>query len=47
MSACPFSNGYETVVLTESARMVLKPDGEIRIALCHGQGGMPADSLQE
>jgi hypothetical protein len=31
----------------ESARMVLKPAGEIRIALCHGQGGMPADSLQE
>jgi hypothetical protein len=31
----------------ESARMVLKPDAEIRIALCHGQGGMPADSLQE
>jgi hypothetical protein len=31
----------------ESARMVLKPDGEIRVALCHGQGGMPADSLEE
>lgn len=31
----------------ESAKMVLKPDGEIRVALCLGQGGMPADSLQE
>ena len=31
----------------KSASSVLKPTGEIRIALCHGQGGMPAESLQE
>ncbi len=31
----------------KSASSVLKPSGEIRIALCHGQGGMPADSLQD
>jgi hypothetical protein len=31
----------------ESAIMVLKPDGEIRVSLCHGQGGLPADSLEE
>jgi hypothetical protein len=31
----------------KSASSVLKPTGEIRIALCHGQGGMPADSLEE
>lgn len=31
----------------KSASSVLKSSGEIRIALCHGQGGMPADSLEE
>jgi hypothetical protein len=31
----------------KSAGSVLKPTGEIRIALCHGQGGMPADSIEE
>jgi hypothetical protein len=31
----------------KSAASVLKPDGEIRVALCHGQGGVPSDDLQE
>jgi hypothetical protein len=31
----------------QSASTVLKPDGEIRVALCHGQGGMPVDTIQE
>lgn len=31
----------------KSASSVLNPSGEIRIALCHGQGGMPADSLED
>lgn len=31
----------------KSASSVLKPTGEIRIALCLGQGGMPAASLDE
>lgn len=30
-----------------SASAVLKRDGEIRIALCEGQGGMPCESLEE
>ena len=31
----------------KSAATVLKPNGEIRVALCHGQGGMPSADLQE
>jgi len=31
----------------KSAGSVLKDSGEIRVALCDGQGGMPADTLQE
>jgi hypothetical protein len=31
----------------QSACSVLKPCGEIRVALCHGQGGMPVENLQE
>jgi hypothetical protein len=31
----------------KSASEVLKPSGEIRVALCEGQGGMPASSIEE
>ena len=31
----------------KSATSVLKPDGEIHVALCDGQGGMPASTLDE
>ena len=30
-----------------SAKKVLRQDGEIRIAFCDGQGGIPADSIEE
>lgn len=31
----------------KSASSVLKRSGEIRIAFCHGQGGLPADTLED
>ncbi|CAJ1969668.1 unnamed protein product [Cylindrotheca closterium] len=31
----------------QSASHVVKPDGEIRVALCDAQGGMPAASIEE
>jgi len=31
----------------KSATSVLKRNGEIRVALCHGQGGLPSQDLQE
>lgn len=31
----------------QSASQVLKADGQIRVALCDGQGGIPADTIQK
>lgn len=31
----------------KSAAQVLKPDGEIRISLCEGQGGMPGTTIED
>jgi tRNA G10 N-methylase Trm11 len=31
----------------QSASTVLKPDGVICVALCHGQGSIPVDAIQD